>query len=469
MFGTMHTMEEQFETPVGIRNELSAALESLNTLEALIAAAAQDDCNSDLMERLQLDLLDMKRENDILRRSLEASSIDNHKLRSENERLKSNGSNEDVHQACKDKIAALRSVARALESENELLSNEKASFEKSRQNNATARHLELELRTKGNLVNELQERLERLQSEKINVMRQLVSLEQDLDAVRNAKTDLESQLADAYDANEAMRHGKRVVEARMQAVAAENGTLTQEMEKLQQEKTNLESELALTVKESADRAENVSALEQEFALQSSLFESKIASMQGELDTRLDEITLSKNDDVETVKTHYITLFDEKATELHNLRSDFETQTKELEKSRRLLADFQYQENEWKEQMKRERQCHHEKYEETLSHLAKELDLFKSQNYVEIENELQKLRNQYDNLQLSYLNAIAQFKTASVTRDSSSLESSTVTAVSSDRTASSCGSSGGDDSGIKSMAEHQPQNVPKKKRHRKKKR
>ena len=55
-------------------------------------------------------------------------------------------------------------------------------------------------------------------------------------------------------------------------------------------------------------------------------------------------------DVEGVKSEYVRLFDEKATELHKLRSDYESQAEELDRTKKLLADQQYAAHEFQQQV-----------------------------------------------------------------------------------------------------------------------
>ncbi len=104
-----------------------------------------------------------------------------------------------------DKIRALRNTARALESENELLSKERAHLEGERR--ALGAQLEVEkgrvlaaLEDSADLRNELQaknseraqllERFGRLESEKLNVLRQLTTVQSELDAAETRIKDL---------------------------------------------------------------------------------------------------------------------------------------------------------------------------------------------------------------------------------------------------------------------------------------
>ena len=67
-------------------------------------------------------------------------------------------------------------------------------------------------------------------------MRQTVSLEQDYEAIKAAKAEVELQLSevtiqlsDCQEAKDAAKHGKRVVEDQMKAVAVQNSSLTAEV------------------------------------------------------------------------------------------------------------------------------------------------------------------------------------------------------------------------------------------------
>ena len=197
----------------------------------------------------------------------------------------------------------------------------------------------------------------------------------------------------------------------MKTVASENSKLTSAVESLKSDQRRLIIELENSFKDTASKNDSINLLEQDLAVQASLFDSKISDMQEELDSRLDEIQASRNVDVESVKAEYITLFDEKATELHKLRSEFESQSLELERTRKLLADQQYQSHEFQQQVKHERSCHHTKLEESVQKVTGDLEAFRHCEYAQLEAELSKLRHRYDKLQLSYLNAITTFKTA----------------------------------------------------------
>ena len=64
---------------------------------------------------------------------------------------------------------------------------------------------------------------------------------------------------------------------------------------------------------------------------------------------------------------------------------------------------------WK--VKHERTCHETKLEEQVLRVTEDLEVFRRDEYGQLESELSKLRHRYDQLQLSYLNAVTTFRTS----------------------------------------------------------
>ena len=130
-----------------------------------------------------------------------------------------------------DKIVALRSVARALESENELLLREREAYQKEmarfrglskkdalREALARISELNVELRAKDEERAGFLQRFERLESEKLNIMRQCVTIEKDLDQRTHEKDELQLKLLNHVELLDALRESKRTVEAKLQKV-----------------------------------------------------------------------------------------------------------------------------------------------------------------------------------------------------------------------------------------------------------
>jgi hypothetical protein len=68
-------------------------------------------------------------------------------------------------------------------------------------------------------------------------------------------------------------------------------------------------------------------------------------MQLELDSRIDELDVTKKDDVEKVKNHYFELFHEKASEVSSVRTELEACEENLESYKAKCSDLEYREQE----------------------------------------------------------------------------------------------------------------------------
>ena len=142
-----------------------------------------------------------------------------------------------------------------------------------------------ELEAKNGERSQLLERFGRLESEKINTLRQLSAVQGELDAA-------ESKIAELTTAEETLRSLNE------QSSTAERG-----------------------------------------------YESKIIDVQREMERRLEEINSVHSQEVDSVKSRYVTLFDEKAGELHALREEHSKSTKKLKEAEARIADLEYREEE----------------------------------------------------------------------------------------------------------------------------
>ena len=68
-------------------------------------------------------------------------------------------------------------------------------------------------------------------------------------------------------------------------------------------------------------------------------------MQLELDSRIDELDVTKKVDVEKVKNHYFELFHEKAAELNSVRTELECCESSLKSYKAKCSDLEYRERE----------------------------------------------------------------------------------------------------------------------------
>ena len=146
----------------------------------------------------------------------------------------------------------------------------------------------------------------------------------------------------------ALKDSKRVVELKYQNILVEKGNfdskllcLNQSNELMQVEKilnifsTNfrsaprqvknqsLEERVRSLEREKEDQTEICAEIQQNLIQKTSEYEVKIRTMQFELDSRIDELDVTKKVDVEKVKNHYFELFHEKAAELNTVRTELE--------------------------------------------------------------------------------------------------------------------------------------------------
>ena len=101
-----------------------------------------------------------------------------------------------------------------------------------------------------------------------------------------------------------LRVSKRDIEIRLQNQILYNNDLTSKLEKSKQTQEQLE------------------ALESILVEQESINENKMRDMQINLNHQIDEINQTKEVEMESVKSRYAELFDEKAHELQSLRADY---------------------------------------------------------------------------------------------------------------------------------------------------
>ena len=400
----------------------------------------QSEYISDLMERLKTSdrgLLDIQKENDILKQSLEASVLQNEEQKLETQKLNNDlkvafdekndllkqlarMKNEDLHQSCKDKIAALRSVARALECENEL-QLEQIKFLESRSTipdkigSSLTNVSQDQIKQKDIQIKELTTKFEMKKAENLKLSDQIIGFEKEIETERIFGKNIMTRLSDVQETLDAVRDSKRNVESNLQLIVDQNETLQKQayekeldLKSLRETNQSLESQIKDQASTTGALSTATDNLEQEIAMQASFYEDKIESMQREMNDRLEEISVSQEGDAESVRVKYVDLFDEKATELHELRKEYEKQSVKLQEVEQRLADQELIEQENKEKLEKSRQCHNEELSDSLN-LAQDEIMALQMGTSEVEKELQSLRHRYDDLQLSYLNAIAHFK------------------------------------------------------------
>ena len=97
--------------------------------------------------------------------------------------------------------------------------------------------------------------------------------------------------------------------------------------------------------EKEDQTEICAEIQQNLIQKTSEYEAKIRSMQLELDSRIDELDVTKKVDVEKVKNHYFELFHEKAAELNSVRTELESCESSLKSYEAKCSDLEYRERE----------------------------------------------------------------------------------------------------------------------------
>ena len=97
--------------------------------------------------------------------------------------------------------------------------------------------------------------------------------------------------------------------------------------------------------EKDDQTEICAEIQQNLIQKTSEYEAKIRSMQLELDSRIDELDVTKKVDVEKVKNHYFELFHEKAAELNSVRTELESCESSLKSYKAKCSDLEYREQE----------------------------------------------------------------------------------------------------------------------------
>lgn len=165
-----------------------------------------------------------------------------------------------------------------------------------------------------------------------------------------------SENSDILDTLVALKEGKRVVENKLHSVLLEKSSLTQSKSLLEVKNTSLEERLQQVEYENMEQSEILASIQQNLIEQTSEYESKMNEMQMELDRRLDEINNSKNEDVEDIKTHYLKLFNEKASEVMNVRGELEEREESLESVKHKCKDLEYREQELNDIVNKLREC-----------------------------------------------------------------------------------------------------------------
>ena len=150
----------------------------------------------------------------------------------------------------------------------------------------------------------------------------------------------------------ALKECKRVVEIRYKNILTDMSeqsnklsTLAQQNIHLQASNKSLQDQIYSLEREKHEQTEILAELQQNLVYKSSEYENQIRNMQVELGNRLDEINGVKREDVNKVKSHYLDLFQEKASEVMILREEAERLNKIIDEYKSKVKDLEFREEE----------------------------------------------------------------------------------------------------------------------------
>jgi len=149
-----------------------------------------------------------------------------------------------------------------------------------------------------------------------------------------------------------LKECKRAVEIRYKNMLTETSeqsnklnTLSQQNIHLQASNKRLQDQIFSLEHEKQEQTEIMAELQQNLVFKSSEYENQIRTMQIELGNRLDEINGVKKDDVNKVKSHYMDLFQEKASEVMILREEAERLNGIVDEYKSKVKDLEFREEE----------------------------------------------------------------------------------------------------------------------------
>ena len=149
-----------------------------------------------------------------------------------------------------------------------------------------------------------------------------------------------------------LKECKRAVEIRYKNMLTETSeqsnklnTLSQQNIHLQASNKRLQDQIYSLEHEKQEQTEIMAELQQNLVFKSSEYENQIRTMQIELGNRLDEINGVKKDDVNKVKSHYMDLFQEKASEVMILREEAERLNGIVDEYKSKVKDLEFREEE----------------------------------------------------------------------------------------------------------------------------
>ena len=157
---------------------------------------------------------------------------------------------------------------------------------------------------------------------------------------------------------------------------------------------SLEERLAVLEKEKIEQTEICAQIQQNLIQKTSEYEAQIRDMQMELDSRIDELDVTKKVDVEKVKNHYFELFHEKASELNTVRIELEKREEDLSMFKTRCKDLEYREQELSDMVDKIRSNHSASKGD--SDTQKKIDEYTEEN-TQLKENIIKIRRHFDDL------------------------------------------------------------------------
>ena len=178
---------------------------------------------------------------------------------------------------------------------------------------------------------------------------------------------------------------------------------------MQVKNQSLEERVRSLEHEKEDQTEICAEIQQNLIQKTSEYETKIRSMQLELDSRIDELDVTKKDDVEKVKNHYFELFHEKAAELNNVRTELEVCENSLKSYKAKCSDLEYREQELSDLVDRIRSdsiCSKEEME-----IREKIEDYHTEN-LRLQDQIDVIKRNFHEMKEREKEIIAEFSTRS---------------------------------------------------------
>ena len=185
----------------------------------------------------------------------------------------------------------------------------------------------------------------------------------------------------------ALKDCKRVVELKFQNSLCDRGKLDNKIECVTRENRALQERVLALLTEKDEQTSILAEIQQSLVEKTSLYEAQIGSMQMELDQRVEEMNVTRAEDLDKLRDRYVDLFNEKASELMVTREELTECQEALSCSERKIGDLEYRERELGDIINKMRES--PDYKETSHKMA---TFLKSSEI--LQNKLNTMRNEF---------------------------------------------------------------------------